>query len=76
MGGQICVDVSVAHPCAESHRKGAAKYAGSAAQHRETQKEAKHGEAARAMYGKFSPWVFETFGRWGAAFRRDVALHI
>jgi len=72
MGGQICVDVSVTHPCAESHARAAAAKAGSAAANREAAKEAKHGEAARTMYGNFSPWVFETFGRWGAAFRRDV----
>jgi len=71
---RLCVDVSVTHPCADTNVRSAAQDAGHAAASREQAKEAKHGEAARAMYGNFSPWVFETFGRWGAAFRRDVAL--
>jgi len=73
LGGQICVDVSVTHPCAESLVAMAAAQAGSAAAKRERAKNEKHGEAARATYGKFSPWVFETFGRFGAAFERDIS---
>ena len=72
MGGRVCVDVSVTHPCAAGTVRRASAEAGHAAHQREVQKISKHAEAARAQGYAFVPYVFETFGRWGTR----VAAHM
>jgi len=70
--GRLVVDVSLTHPCAKTSVATAAIDAGSAARAREQQKCNKHGEAARSLGCAFSPWVFESFGRWGEQVTADM----
>jgi len=72
LGGRLVVDVSLTHPCAKTLVEAASITAGSAARAREEQKREKHGEAARRLGCSFSPWVFESFGRWGEQVTADM----
>ena len=71
--GRLCVDISVTHPCSTHTVNLAAVTPGAAAMKREVEKDAKHGNAARAFGYVFCPWVFESFGRWGDQVTADMA---